>query len=62
MQSGANKLLAAGALIGLALVLDVTSASSPIAIFQLILSLALAIAGALVAIRGVIDFLSERFQ
>jgi hypothetical protein len=61
MQSGANKLAAAAALIGLSIFLDYTSAFSPVAIFQLVLSLALAIAGALVALRGVIDFLSERF-
>jgi hypothetical protein len=61
MQPGANKLAAAAALIALAIFLDFTSAYSPFAIFQLVLSLALAIAGAFVALRGVIDFISERF-
>lgn len=60
-KSGAKKMLAATLLVGCSILLDVTSSRSPVSIFQLVISLALAIAGALVAIRGVIDFLSERF-
>jgi hypothetical protein len=61
-KSGAKKMLAATLLIACSILLDVTSSRSPVStIFQLVISLALAIAGALVAIRGVIDFLSERF-
>jgi hypothetical protein len=61
MRPGANKILAAVGLIVLAIILDLTSRDSPATLWQLVVSLALAIAGALVAIRGVIDFISERF-
>jgi hypothetical protein len=61
MKSGATKLLAAFLLVVAAMSLDLTSAYSPVALAQLIVSLILAIAGALVAVRGVIDYLSEKF-
>jgi hypothetical protein len=61
MKSGAKKLLAAGLLVVVALTLDFSASYTPIALYQLMLSLILSIAGALVAVRGVIDFLAERF-
>jgi hypothetical protein len=61
MRPGTNKIVAALSLVALAVLLDVTARFSPVALAQLVISLALAIAGALVAIRGVIDFISERF-
>lgn len=61
MRPGTNKILAAMGLIALAIFLDVSARYSPIELYQLVISLALAIAGALVAMRGIIDFLSERF-
>ncbi|MDH2900118.1 MAG: hypothetical protein PXY39_04030 [archaeon] len=62
MSPGANKMLAAGLLVAVAIALDVTSSYSPIPLPQLVISFALAIAGAIVAIRGIFDFISERFQ
>jgi hypothetical protein len=59
MRSGANKILAAVGLIVAAMLLDITSPASPVALLQVVISLAFAIAGALVAFRGVIDFISE---
>ncbi|MHB8568421.1 MAG: hypothetical protein ACYC7D_15560 [Nitrososphaerales archaeon] len=61
MSPGANKMAGAALLVILAILLELTSPYSPDPILQLVVSLALAIAGALVAIRGVVDFLSERF-
>ncbi len=61
MRPGTNKVLAAIGLIVLAMILDVTARYSPISLAQLVVSLAFAIAGALVAVRGIIDFLSERY-
>lgn len=61
MRGGAKKLIVAIAMIALALLLDLTSSYSPIQLVQLLISFALAIGGALVAIRGLVEFLSERF-
>lgn len=62
MASGLTKILVALAMFAIAIALDLTSAESPVQIAQLLLSFALAIGGALVGIRGLIEFLSERFQ
>jgi hypothetical protein len=62
MASGLFKVLVALLMIGLAILLDLTSAVSPLPIAQLLISFALAIAGALVGIRGLLEFLSDRFQ
>jgi undecaprenyl pyrophosphate phosphatase UppP len=62
MMSALPKLGAAIALILGAIFLDITSVYSPFQIPQLLLSFALAVGGALVAIRGLVEFLSERFQ
>jgi len=62
MASGSVKILVSVSMIGLALILDLTSADSPVQILQLLISFALAIGGALVGIRGLLEFLSERFQ
>lgn len=61
MSSGTRKMLVAVTMIVVALLLDFTSAYSPVQIVQLLISFALAIAGALVAIRGLVEFISERF-
>ena len=52
---------AATILVVLAILLDLTSSYSSFQIGQLVLSFTLAIAGALVGLRGVIDFLSDKF-
>ncbi len=62
MASGATKLLVAFLMIGLAILLDLTSYESPAQILQLLVSFVLAIGGALVGIRGLLEFLSDRFQ
>jgi hypothetical protein len=61
MRPGTNKILAAIGLIASAMLLDATAKYSPVDLVQLVVSLALAIAGSLVALRGIIDFISERF-
>ncbi len=62
MASGLAKVLVALLLISLALILDLTAYLSPVQILQLLISFALAIGGALVGIRGLLEFLSDRFQ
>jgi hypothetical protein len=61
MADAKDKLITAVAMILFALVLDVTSGGSPVALFQLLISFALALGGAVVGIRGLVEFLSERF-
>jgi hypothetical protein len=60
MASGKVKLLVAITMLVISIILDLTN--SPLPIGQLLFSFALAIGGALVAIRGLIEFLSDRFQ
>ncbi len=60
MAGGKEKVIIALGLIVLALILDLTSYQSPLALGQLLISFAFAIAGALVGIRGLVDFLAER--
>jgi len=62
MASGSVKILVALMMIGLALILDFTASESPLQILQLLISFALAIGGALVGIRWLLEFLSDRFQ
>jgi hypothetical protein len=62
MASGFTKIAIALLMIVLAIVLDLTAIDSPFQILQLLVSFALAIGGALVGIRGLIEFLSDRFQ
>jgi len=62
MVSGIRKIGVALVMIVSAIVLDLTAAASPFQIGQLLFSFALAIGGALVGIRGLIEFLSDRFQ
>jgi hypothetical protein len=62
MASGFVKIMVALLMIGLALFLDFTAPESPLQILQLLISFALAIGGALVGIRGLLEFLSDRFQ
>lgn len=62
MASGLTKVLVAVGMILCAIALDLTAADSPVQIGQLLFSFALAIGGALVGIRGLIEFLSDRFQ
>jgi len=45
-----------------AIILALTASRSPAEILQLLLSLILAIGCALVGVRGMIEFLSERYQ
>ncbi len=61
MSPGAKKMAGALVLVLISIILEATSPYSPDSLLQLVFSLALAIAGALVAVRGIIDFLSERF-
>ncbi|MHB2036910.1 MAG: hypothetical protein ACYCPW_09260 [Nitrososphaerales archaeon] len=61
MVSGKEKVIIAVAMIFLAILLDITSYNSPIQLAQLLVSFSLAIAGALVGVRGLVEFLSERF-
>ncbi len=61
MDSGARKITVAVFLIFASILLDLTSSYSSFQIGQLVLSFSLAIAGALVGFRGLMEFLSNRF-
>ncbi len=62
MASGLTKVAVALLMIVAAIILDLTAGDSPFQIGQLLFSFALAIGGALVGIRGLIEFLSDRVQ